>query len=109
MGEYANQFARNLDNEYATMKAPERIEKMFKRMDQRRIEEHIIAKEGDLVAEQRRKVMMNIYRKRYSIPDDLMVRKPDLDIRMAVQDSMAIKKLRNMIENLKLLQVSKVN
>ena len=41
---------------------------------------------------------MNIYRKRYSIPDDLMVRKPDLDIRMAVQDSMAIKKLRNMIE-----------
>ena len=98
MGEYANQFARNLDNEYATMKAPERIEKMFKRMDQRRIEEHIIAKEGDLVAEQRRRVMMNIYRKRYSIPDDLMVRKPDLDIRMAVQDSMAIKKLRNMIE-----------
>ena len=37
---------------------------------------------------------MNIYRKRYGIPDDLMVRKPDVDIRQAVNDSVALKKLQ---------------
>ena len=41
---------------------------------------------------------MNLYRKRYGIPDDLMVRKADLDIRMAVKDSEAIKKLQRMVE-----------
>lgn len=42
---------------------------------------------------------MNIYRKRYGIPDDLMVRKADTDIRMAVNDSKALQKLSNMLEN----------
>lgn len=42
---------------------------------------------------------MNLYRKRYGIPDDLMVRKADVDIRMAVKDSEAIKKLSQMIEH----------
>ena len=46
-----------------------------------------------------RKVIMNLYRKRYGIPDDLMVRKPDVDIRMAVQDSEAIKKLALLLES----------
>lgn len=42
---------------------------------------------------------MNLYRKRYGIPDDLMVRKADADIRMAVKDSEAIKRLSQMIES----------
>lgn len=45
-----------------------------------------------------RKVIMNLYRKKYGIPDDLRVRKPDADIRMAVHDSEAIKKLELMLE-----------
>ena len=45
-----------------------------------------------------RKVIMNIYRKRYGVPDDLMVRKADKDIRMAVSDSQALKKLSLMLE-----------
>ena len=40
---------------------------------------------------------MNIYRRRYGIPNDLMVRKPDVDIRMAVADSDALKKLESML------------
>jgi len=44
-------------------------------------------------------VIMNVYRKRYGIPDDLMVRKPDIDIRMAVKDSQAIQKLQMMVES----------
>lgn len=42
---------------------------------------------------------MNIYRKRYGIPDDLMVRKPDVDIRLAVDDSVALKKLQKMLQS----------
>ena len=42
---------------------------------------------------------MNIYRRRYQIPNDLMVRKADRDIRMAVESSEAIKKLEKLIEN----------
>ena len=41
---------------------------------------------------------MNIYRRRYDIPNDLMVRKPDKDIRMAVADSDALKKLESMLQ-----------
>ena len=46
-----------------------------------------------------RKVIMNIYRRRYDIPNDLMVRKADKDIRMAVRDSEALKKLESMLAN----------
>ena len=42
---------------------------------------------------------MNIYRRRYDIPNDLMVRKADKDIRMAVSDSEALKKLESMLAN----------
>ena len=42
---------------------------------------------------------MNLYRKRYGIPDDLMVRKADFDIRQTVNDSDAIKKLELMLES----------
>ena len=45
-----------------------------------------------------RKVIMNLYRKKYGIPGDLRVRKPDADIRMAVHDSEAIRKLELMLE-----------
>ena len=42
---------------------------------------------------------MNIYRRRYQIPNDLMVRKADRDIRVAVESSEAIKKLESLITN----------
>ena len=41
---------------------------------------------------------MNLYRKKYGIPDDLMVRKPDVEIKQAVKDSVALKKLAIMVE-----------
>ena len=43
--------------------------------------------------------MMNVYRKRYGIPDDLMVRKADVEIRAVVKDSTALVKLGKMIDN----------
>ena len=45
------------------------------------------------------KVIKNIYRKRYDIPEDLKVRKPDADIRAAVNDSEALKKLQYMVQS----------
>lgn len=41
----------------------------------------------------RKKAMMNVYRSKYGIPEDLMVRKPDVEMRMALQDSEAIAKI----------------
>jgi len=43
--------------------------------------------------------MINVYRKMYDIPEDLMVRKPDREIRMALADSEAIKRVQKMAEN----------
>lgn len=42
--------------------------------------------------------MMNVYRSKYGIPEDLMVRKPDKEIRMTLQDSEAIAKVQKMAE-----------
>ena len=47
--------------------------------------------------EARKKVMMNVYRKRYDIPDDLRVRKADREIRAAVESSEAIQRVENML------------
>ena len=40
-----------------------------------------------------------MYRKKYNIPEDLMVRRPDRDIRLAMEHSEAIEKVRLMAEN----------
>ena len=43
---------------------------------------------------------MNLYRKRYNMPESLGgMRKPDVDIRQAVKDSEALKKLESMVES----------
>jgi len=46
----------------------------------------------------RKKAIMNVYRNKYGIPQDLMVRKPDVEIRMALKDSEAIAKIQKMAE-----------
>lgn len=54
----------------------------------------------NLVHEQlRQKAVMNVYRRRYDIPDDLMVRKPDKEIRLAMQNSTTIDKVASMAEH----------
>ena len=45
----------------------------------------------------RKKVMMNVYRKQYGVPDDLRVRKADREIRAAVESSEAIQRVENML------------
>ena len=47
--------------------------------------------------QQRKKVIENVYRKRYDIPDDLRVREADRDIRAAVESSEAIQRVENML------------
>ena len=60
----------------------------------------LIHKKKNLIHEQvRNKAMMNIYRKKYNIPEDLMVRRADTDIRMAMESSETIDKIRRMAEN----------
>lgn len=46
----------------------------------------------------RKKALINVYRRKYDIPEDLMVRKPDHEIRMALNDSEAILKVQRMAE-----------
>ena len=53
-----------------------------------------------LIHEQiRSKATMNIYKKTYGIPEDLMVRKPDQEIRSAMKNSVTLDKVRMMAEN----------
>jgi len=54
----------------------------------------------NLVHEQlRQKAVMNLYKKKYDIPEDLMVRKPDRDIRMAMANSSTVDKVARMAEH----------
>ena len=46
--------------------------------------------------ETQRKVLMNVYRKEYGIPADLMVRKPDANMRAIVQNSDALNSVQKM-------------
>ena len=46
----------------------------------------------------RRKVIKNLYRERYDIPTDLMVRKPDVDILKTVKTSESLFRVREMEE-----------
>ena len=57
-----------------------------------------MSKQGNIVSELQRKVTRNIYKHRYDIPNDLRVREADADIKMAVRDSQAIKRLEKMAE-----------
>jgi hypothetical protein len=51
----------------------------------------LTTRKQNLIHEQvRKKALMNVYRRKYDIPEDLMVRKPDHEIRMALNDSEAI-------------------
>lgn len=59
----------------------------------------LTTRKQNLIHEQvRKKAMMNVYRKKYDIPEDLMVRKPDHEIRMALNDSEAVQKVQRMAE-----------
>ena len=42
---------------------------------------------------------MNVYRKRYDVPDDLRVRKSDRDIREAVRSSEALVRVQKMLDD----------
>jgi hypothetical protein len=41
-------------------------------------------------------VLWNVYREFYDIPNDLFVRKPDLMMKMAVEESEALKRAEHM-------------
>jgi hypothetical protein len=62
--------------------------------------QNMLHQKKNLIHEQiRSKATMNIYRKTYGIPEDLMVRRPDPEIRDAMKNSETLEKVRMMAEN----------
>ena len=51
----------------------------------------------NIMREQEKRVIRNVYQKRYDIPEDLRVRKADRDIRMAVRHSTALKRMESLV------------
>ena len=45
------------------------------------------------------KATMNVYKKQYDIPNDLMVRRPDREIRMSMEHSETLERVRMMAEH----------
>lgn len=76
---------------------PLRQDKFLKKLqDQVRLQSMIRQRENNLSFQLKKKVMQNVYRKRYDIPVDLMVRKEDPDIRAAVNSSEALQRVQQM-------------
>lgn len=57
------------------------------------------ANRDNVLVETKKRITMNLYRQKYGIPDDLMVRKADRDIRYAVEHSEAVDRIGSMLEN----------
>ena len=69
-------------------KAPVKEEKFLKSVQERFRLERMISNSGlDLNSQMKKKVIQNVYRQRYDIPMDLMVRRADADIIASVKNS----------------------
>ena len=76
---------------------PQRMDRIMLQADKAMYFKRLNEGRDRISLQQRKKVIENVYRKRYDIPDDLRVRKADRDIRAAVESSEAIQRVDNLL------------
>ena len=77
---------------------PQRMDRIMKQADKAMYFNRLNQGMDSVSLQQRKKVIENVYRKKYDIPDDLRVREADRDIRAAVESSEAIQRVENMLQ-----------